>query len=151
MNATSVVAKDRKVMAFETDQAVSSFSAGPVFAGLLIGEEFLVCDQRKNQPENIGNKEHGGDGHGKIFFGLRRPAARLPIGRQMKNCRNDQPDGGQAEGRGGNARGCLVERLAGEAHPSCQNGGAEHQEDVADDRAGDGGFDHTDQSLGQSH
>ena len=139
------------VMAFETDQAVSVFFAALAFTGTFSGEECLVRDQRKNQREKVADKEHGGDGQGKILLGLRRPAARLPIGRQVKNRRNDQPDGGQAERRGGNARGRLVERLAVKAHPAGQNGGAEHQENVADDRAGDGGFDHTGQALGQSH
>jgi hypothetical protein len=85
MNATSVVVMAQNGDGLRNEPGRVLFSAAIAFAGTFSGEECLVRAQRKNQRENAANKEHGSDGHGKILPGLRRPAARLPIGRQEKN------------------------------------------------------------------
>lgn len=68
---------------------------------------------------------------------------------EMKDRRNNETDRGERERDGGSARCAAVETLFLILSAAEQNGEAEHQQDVTDDRSRKGSFHHTGETFGK--
>jgi hypothetical protein len=113
-------------------------------------EEMLMGPERETEHAEIGKKQNNGDSQGKLLLDQRTPPARTAVGGAMKDRRDDQADRSQRQRDDGSARCGTVETLLFIFSAAEQNGEAEHQQHVTDDRSGNGGFHHIDQPFGKS-
>jgi hypothetical protein len=114
-------------------------------------EEMLVGPERETEHAEIGKKQNNGDGQGQLLLDQRAPPARTAVGGEMKDRRDDESDRGQRERDDGSAGCGAVETLFFIFSAAEQNGEAEHQQHVTDDRSGNGGFHHIDQPFGKGN
>ena len=130
----------RMVIAFPRDQCslfLLQFALGA-------DKKMLMRLERKGEHAEVSEEEHHGDAQRELALDRRAPAARARVRGAMKDGRDDEGDRGERKRDDGGARAGLVEALFLVLRPAEQDGETEHEQDVADDRAGDRRFDHAD-------
>ena len=90
-----------------------------------------------NKVQQIDEEEHDGDRDAESAKSRRGRVRRGLKGRGKYQC-----DRRERQHRRLRPRACRIEVLLGTAQSSAQHGGAQHQQDIADDGAGDRGFHH---------
>jgi hypothetical protein len=112
-------------------------------------EEIFVGPERETEHAEIGKEQNNGDGQGELLLDQRAPAARTAIRGEMKDRWDNETDRGQRERDDGSARCGAVEPLFFIFSATEKNGEPEHQQHITDDRSGNGGFHHIDQTFGK--
>ena len=136
------------------EQDSNGFAARPLpgsFFGMCVGalEEMLVGPQRETEHAKIGKEQDNGDGQRELLLDQRAPAPRTGAGGQMKDRRDDETDRGERERDDRSARCGFVETLFFIFSAAEKNGEPEYQQHVTDDRSGNGGFHHIDETFGK--
>ena len=106
-----------------------------------------VRAERENQAENVSNKEHDGDFQTQVLLANIRMIAHDV----MKDRWHNQTDSRKREHRRAEHGSRCIEALLRILEAASENARAEHQQHIADDRAGDRSLDHIEQARAQSH
>ena len=103
--------------------------------------------ERKTEHAKVGDKKHQGDRQGKPLLHYRTPATWAALCGHVKHRRNDQRDRRQGQGDRRGARASLIKPLLAVLCAAAQDRQSEHEQNVADDRAGNRRFDHAAQTF----
>ena len=110
-------------------------------------EEMPVRLEREREHADVGQEKHDGDAQRKLTLDGRTPTRRARVRGEVKHRRDNESDGCEGKRDHGRARPGLVEALFLVLCPTQQDGETKHEQNVADDRPGDRGLDHTDMAF----